>query len=91
MFSLTESHRFFLCQHYVDMRKGIDSLCSVVRSDMGMHPLTGDVFLFFPRHRRSVKVLRWDGDGFILYHKRLERGTSCAPPSSQTSPERCGG
>ena len=24
MFSLTESHRFFLCQHYVDMRKGID-------------------------------------------------------------------
>ena len=52
MFSLTESHRFFLCQHYVDMRKGIDSLCSVVRSDMGMHPLTGDVFLFFPRHRK---------------------------------------
>ena len=91
MFSLTESHRFFLCQHYVDMRKGIGSLCSVVRSDMGMHPLTGDVFLFFPRHRRSVKVLRWDGDGFILYHKRLERGTSCAPPSSPTSPERCGG
>jgi len=38
MFSLTESHRFFLCQHYMDMRKGIDSLCSVVRSDMGMHP-----------------------------------------------------
>jgi len=34
------------------MRKGIDSLCSVVRSDMGMHPLTGDVFLFFPRHRK---------------------------------------
>ena len=34
MFSLTESHRFFLCQHYVDMRKGIDSLCSVVRSNM---------------------------------------------------------
>ena len=39
MFSLTESHRFFLCQHYVDMRKGIDSLCSVVRSDMGMHQI----------------------------------------------------
>ena len=85
MFSLTESHRFFLCQHYVDMRKGIDSLCSVVRSDMGMHPLTGDVFLFFPRHRRSVKVLRWDGDGFILYHKRLERGTFEIPPFDAAS------
>ena len=76
MFSLTD---------YVDMRKGIDSLCSVVRSDMGMHPLTGDVFLFFPRHRRSVKVLRWDGDGFILYHKRLERGTFEIPPFDAAS------
>ena len=85
MFSLTGSHRFFLCQHYVDMRKGIDSLCSVVRSDMGMHPLAGDVFLFFPRHRRSVKVLRWDGDGFILYHKRLERGTFEIPPFDAAS------
>ena len=46
MFSLTESHRFFLCQHYVDMRKGIDSLCSVVRSDMGMHPLVISKFYF---------------------------------------------
>ena len=48
-------------------------------------PLTGDVFLFFPRHRRSVKVLRWDGDGFILYHKRLERGTFEIPPFDAAS------
>ena len=43
------------------------------------HPLSGSAFVFFSKNRQSVKILRWDGDGFLLYHKRLERGTFETP------------
>ena len=32
-------------------------------------------FLFFGKNKQSVKILRWDGDGFLLYYKRLEGGS----------------
>ncbi|MEO5995443.1 MAG: IS66 family insertion sequence element accessory protein TnpB [Chitinophagaceae bacterium] len=36
--------------------------------------LDGSVFIFLNRSRTHVK-LHWDGDGFELYYKRLERST----------------
>lgn len=56
------------------MRKGIDSLCGMVRNELGKDPLSGELFVFFCRQRRRVKILLWDEDGFALYQKRLERG-----------------
>ena len=79
MFSLTESTPLYLCRQAVDMRKGIDSLYRLVRTELQQHPLSGSAFVFFSKNRQCVKVLRWDGDGFLLYHKRLERGTFEAP------------
>ena len=32
------------------------------------------VRVFF-KNRQSVKLLKWDNDGFLLYQKRLERGS----------------
>ena len=40
-----------------------------------LSPMTGDVFVFFSKNRQSVKLLRWDTDGFLLYQKRLEKGS----------------
>ena len=31
--------------------------------------------LFFGKNRQGVKILHWDGDGFLLYYKRLEGGS----------------
>ena len=63
-----------MCQHPVNMRKGIDSLFNLFVSESPISPMTGDVFVFFSKNRKSVKLLKWDSDGFILYQKRLERG-----------------
>jgi transposase len=57
------------------MRKGIDSLCGLVRNELGKDPLSGELYIFFCRGRRRVKLLLWEEDGFALYQKRLERGT----------------
>ena len=76
MFSLTSSSQYYLYQRHVNMCKGINGLFNLVRSEMkGLSPVSGDVFVFFSKNRRSVKLLKWDGDGFILYYKRLERGS----------------
>ena len=61
------------------MRKGIDSLCGLVKNELGKDPLSGELFVFFCRARRRVKLLLWEEDGYALYHKRLERGTFEAP------------
>ena len=76
MFSLTSSSRYYLYQRHVNMGNGINGLYNLVRSGMpGLSPLSGDVFVFFSKNRQSVKLLKWDGDGFLLYYKRLERGS----------------
>ena len=64
-----------MCQHPVDMRKGINGLYKLVRSEMKMSPLTGCVFIFYGKNHQSIKLLRCDTDGFVLYQKRLEKGT----------------
>ena len=40
-----------------------------------MNALSGAVFIFFNKKRNQVKLLLWEGDGFAMYYKRLEKGT----------------
>lgn len=72
---LSERLRYFVYCGPCDMRKGFDSLSGIVRNEYKMDPLTGDVFVFFSRQLNKVKVLHFQGDGFAIFSKRLERGT----------------
>lgn len=74
MFSLNETDRYYLSTIGVDLRKGFDTLCGVVRSDMGRDPLSGEVFIFLNKSRTSIKLLHWERGGLVVYHKRLESG-----------------
>lgn len=75
MFGLGDGMKYYVCQRYVSMNLGINGLYRLVSQEMRMPPLSGAVFIFFSKNRQSVKILRWDTDGFVLYQKRLERGT----------------
>ena len=57
----------------MDCRKSHDGLCALVRQRLDQDPMSGDVFVFFNRRHERVKVLIWDRNGFVLWHKRLER------------------
>jgi len=57
------------------MRKSFDGLSGLVQSELKKDPLCGAVFIFLNRRRNQVKLLLWEGDGFCLYHKRLEKGS----------------
>ena len=85
MFALTESTPLYLCRQAVDMRKGIDGLYRLVRTELQQHPLSGSAFVFFSKNRQSVKILRWDGDGFLLYHR--DTPFRCGIRSLQTALE----
>ena len=75
MIGFTSSQRYYLCREPTDMRKSFDGLCGVVTSRLGRDPVSGDVFVFVNRRRTHIKLLVWDRTGFVLYYKRLERGT----------------
>jgi transposase len=75
MLSLSSKLRYFLYSGVTDMRKGFDSLSGIVRGQLNKNPMSGDIFIFLNRKRNQIKFLLWEGDGFSLYYKRLEKGT----------------
>lgn len=75
MLSLTPHARVFVAVEAVDFRRGIDSLCGLVRDVFAEDAFTGALFVFFNRAADRIKVLTFDRNGFWLHLKRLERGT----------------
>ena len=42
---------------------------------MNLDLLSGAIFLFTSKNRKSAKGLLWDGTGLVLIHKKLEEGS----------------
>jgi transposase len=57
-----------------DMRKGINGLSALVEIGYNLDPFGDALFVFSNGIRTRLKILEWDGDGFWLHLKRLERG-----------------
>lgn len=64
----------YICCGPTDMRKQINGLMTMVKENFFLDPFSEALFVFCNRSRDRIKILEWDGDGFWLYFKRLERG-----------------
>lgn len=82
MFSLSSSHRYRLYRGACDMRKSFNGLSGLVQNELGRDPTSGEVFVFINRKRTHIKLLHWESGGFVLYYKRLEKGTFTPPELS---------
>jgi transposase len=72
--------RVILVTGRTDMRKGIDSLVSTVRLNYGLDPIEkGTLFLFCGIRKNKLKGLFYEGDGFVIFSKRLTSGFFCWP------------
>ena len=85
MFNISKAYRYFMYGKRADMRKGFNGLCGLVRNEFLQNPLSGDVFIFINRPRNRIKLLHWQGDGFAIYYKRLEKGTYEMPEINSAS------
>jgi transposase len=79
MLSLPRTVRIFLAPGVTDMRKSFDGLAAATTRVIRQDPLSGHVFVFCNRRRHLLKILIWDGAGFCIFAKRLEKGTFAWP------------
>lgn len=66
--------KIYISSANVDMRKSIDGLASIVEQSFKLNPFEDMIFVFHNRHCNRMKILYWDGDGFCLLYKRIEKG-----------------
>ena len=66
----------------VDFRKGADGLAALAQEVLKQKPASGAVFCYRGRRGDRLKLLFWDGQGFCLYYKVLEKGRFPWPSSA---------
>jgi transposase len=79
MLTLPPTVRVFVAVEPVDMRGSFDALAGAVRR-LGLDPVDGHLYLFLNKRRRLAKALWFDGSGWCVLSKRLERGSFQLPP-----------
>lgn len=81
---------FFYLQP-TDMRKSIDTLCTLIADVLAMNPTDGHLFLFRSRDGNKLKALHYEENCFTLWYRRLDKGRFIFPKNQlgqiEMSPE----
>ena len=78
---LNAQKKIYLACGATDMRKNSNSLSALVRESFALNPFDDTMFVFCNSSRDIIKILEWDGDGFWLHTKKLEKGRFQWPSS----------
>jgi transposase len=74
MIALPAGTRIWIAAGVTDLRRGFTGLSGLVQTTLEQDPFSGHVFAFRGRRGDLLKLIWYDGDGFCLFAKRLERG-----------------
>ena len=85
MITIPAGVRIYLACGVTDMRKGFDGLSIMAQDVLKQDPFSGALFCFRGRRGDLVKILYWDGQGFCLFAKRLEKGRFTWPNTKEGS------
>ena len=67
--------KIYIKSGYTDLRLGIDGLSAIISQEYQLNVFDKDVlFLFCGRRSDRIKGLLWEGDGFLLFTKRIDDG-----------------
>jgi transposase len=67
-----DAQHIYLALGATDFRKQISGLVSLVKLQLSLDPfLESSVFIFCNKKKDSIKVLRYDRNGFVLANKKL--------------------
>lgn len=76
----------YVAREPIAMRKSIDGLAAIVSQVLQQDPFQVQLFVFTNRRRDKIKLLHWNGNGFWLHYKRLERGHFAWPTPGVEQP-----
>jgi transposase len=82
MIALPTGTRIWIAAGVTDMRRGFTGLSGLVQTTLEQDPFSGHVFAFRGRRGDLIKLIWYDGDGFCLFWKRLDRGRFVWPQAT---------
>ena len=75
MLNFTSRTDYYICSTPTDMRKGRESLASMVREAFGRNPKAyNEAFIFYSKKYTTVKILHYDLNGYVIYQKWFDDG-----------------
>ena len=81
MLNFNLDSKIYLSCGSTDMRKGITGLSILASNIISSKLSTGSLFVFRGKRSDRIKILWWDGQGFCLFYKCLNKGKFTWPQS----------
>jgi transposase len=72
MLNLSTIPNIYLAKDFIDFRKSIDGLVSIIHYEYNLDPFSNALFIFCNKSRNKLKIIHYDLNGFWLYYKRLD-------------------
>ena len=73
MLDLAGGTTVYLACGATDLRKSYHGLAVIIKLKFKLDPYSRCMFAFCNRRRTSIKILQWNGSGFWILMKRLDR------------------